>query len=322
MINSVDTYIEFQLFVLRMSKPLDRITLLETFVRIAEAGSISGAARTLGLSQPSASRQLADLEASMGVQLIRRTTHTLNLTEAGSDLLLDARRLLDDWEALAEKHRSADASIRGKLKIIAPVALGQQLLARVACEFQVQHPGVVLNFELSDRPIRFAEEGCDCWIRVGPIVDDSLVVRPLAKVERLVVCAPQLTTRSSKVSTPKLAERLPMVALDPYEGGRIPLTHQKREYLFSPQERMRTNNIFALKEAALAGIGMAVLPKWFVTSELDNGSLVDLMPSWRAPYLPVQVAYLPARHQTLRLRAFLETLGAQLSQIGGLLPIE
>lgn len=303
-----------------MSKPLDRITLLETFVRIAEAGSISAAAKTLGLSQPSASRQLADLESNMNTQLIRRTTHSLSLTEAGAELLVDARRLLDEWEAVEEKYRSADSSIHGKLKVVAPVALGQQLIARVICDFQLEHPGIALTLELDDQPIRFAEAGCDCWIRVGPISDESLIVRPLARVERLLVCAPGLIG-SSEGMTPNASERLPLVALEPYEGGRISLSSRKREYLFNPKVRMRTNNIFALKEATLAGIGMAVLPRWFISEELKDGLLTDLLPDWRAPFLPVQVAYLPARHQTLRLRAFLETTSERIAQIDGLLPV-
>ena len=91
-----------------MSKSLDRLSLLQTFVRIADAGSISAAARDLGLSQPSVSRQLAELESRFKAQLMRRTTHDLSLTTAGAELLADARRLLDEWEALEEKHLEAE----------------------------------------------------------------------------------------------------------------------------------------------------------------------------------------------------------------------
>ena len=102
-----------------MTKSLDRLVLLETFVRIAERGSISAAARDLGLSQPSASRQLSELEGRLGAQLIRRTTHNLALTPAGQDLLVEARQMLEGWDALVERHGRGPDDIKGRLKIVA-----------------------------------------------------------------------------------------------------------------------------------------------------------------------------------------------------------
>lgn len=302
-----------------MSKPLDRITLLETFVRIADAGSISAAARDLGLSQPSASRQLAELESRLSAQLMRRSTHSLALTDAGVELLADARQLIDGWEALEEKHLADDEQVSGGLKVVAPVALGQLHLARIAWQFQQDHPEVTVTWQLEDRSIRFAEVGCDCWIKVGPVPDDTLIVRKLGKVERLVVASPSLLAERGKPRNPKSVEQLPLAALQPFEGGKIPLEHRdKRRATIRPSIRMQTNNIFALKEAALMGLGAAVMPRWFVGAELQSGALVDLLPAWRAPSLDVNVAYLPARHQTLRLRTFLATLYEQVLSIKGI----
>ena len=302
-----------------MSKPLDRLTLLETFVRIADAGSISAAARDLGLSQPSASRQLAELEARLKTQLIRRTTHSLVLTDAGTDLLADARQMIDGWEALSEKHIDSDGELRGNLKVIAPIALGQLHLAGIAWRFQQAHPAVKITWQLDDEPIRFAEAGCDCWIKVGPVPDDSLVVRSLGTVERLLVAAPSLVDEHGLPRSPKAAEKLPLAELEPFEGGRIPLTNQtKREQTIRPEARLQTNNIFALKEAALMGLGMAVMPRWFVAAELERGELVDILPNWRAPSLDIHVAYLPGRHQTVRLKTFLETLREEVPAISGI----
>ncbi len=302
-----------------MSKPLDRITLLETFVRIADAGSISAAARDLGLSQPSASRQLAELESRLKAQLVRRTTHSLALTDAGVELLADARQLIDGWEALEEKHLAGDSRIGGRLKVVAPIALGQSHLARIAWRFQQDHPGVAISWQLEDRPIRFAEVGCDCWVKVGPVPDETLVVRSLGTVERLLVAAPSLVEEHGRPRIPKSAERMPLAALGPFEGGSIPLTHRNgREATLRPDVQTQTNNIFALKEAALMGLGVAVLPRWFVATELGKGTLVDLLPAWRAPSLDIHMAYLPGRHQTLRLRTFLATLQKEVPCIDGI----
>ncbi|MEM1046959.1 MAG: LysR family transcriptional regulator [Pseudomonadota bacterium] len=301
-----------------MSKPLDRLTLLETFARICDRGSISAAARDLGLSQASASRQLKELEDRLGIQLIRRTTHSLALTRSGQELLRDARELLADWDALEERHAGGDGTVRGPLKVVAPVALGQLHLADIALDYQLQHPLVSLTWELEDHAIRFAETGCDCWIKIGPVPDETLIVRQVGAVERLVVATPDLVA-SRTIGTPDAVAALPFVSLSPFEGGRIGLTSASGERTeITPQIRVATNNIFAVHRAVLKGVGAAVLPRWFVDADLSEGRLVDVMPEWRAARLSIHAAHLPARHQPRRLSLFLEAIARAVPRIPGI----
>lgn len=301
-----------------MSKSLDRLSLLETFVRIADAGSISAAARDLGLSQPSASRQLAELESRFKAQLMQRTTHSLTLTTAGTELLVDARRLLDAWEALEEKYLDARTTPRGQLKVIAPIALGQLYLLDIVLQFQQQYPLVSVSWQLQDGNIRFAEVGCDCWIKIGPVPDESLTVEPLGRVERLVVASPDLLQHHSRPTAPKALEELPFVTLAQFEDGRIPLTNsQGKLTAISPLARMTTNSIMALRKAALSGLGAAVMPRWFIEADLNQERLVDVLPQWRAPKLMIHAATLPGRHRPQRLTCFLETLRTNVSLIPG-----
>jgi len=305
-----------------MSKSLDRLTLLQTFVRIADAGSISAAARDLGLSQPSASRQLAELESRFKSQLMRRTTHNLALTTAGTELLADARRLLDEWEALEEKHLDAEETLRGKLKIVVPIALGQLHLLDMVIGFQQQHAEISLSWLLQDGDIRFAEVGCDCWVKIGRISDESLIVEPLGEVERMAVAAPQLLKTYDTLKTPKALEKIPCVALEPFEGGQIPLTNAKgKTTVISPPIKMTTNNISAIRKATLSGLGWAIMPRWFIENELNSQQLVDLLPAWRAPKLTIRVASLPGRHRPRRLQSFLESLKATVPTIPGIEPV-
>lgn len=301
-----------------MTKAYDRIGLLQTFVRIAEAGSISAAARDMGVSQPAASRQLAQLEQQLAVQLLHRTTHSMALTDAGRGLLGDARELIARWESLSERHTGSALQLAGRLKVVAPVALGQQQLSNIAANFQREYPDVEISWLLDDAPIRFSEVGCDCWIRVGSVPDDTLVVRRLASVTRLLVAAPALLEGRALPRTPAAAERYPLVALAPFEGGRIPLARGSRRAKITPQQRMQTNNIFAAKQAVLAGVGMAVMPYWFVDEEIAEGSLVNLLPAWRAPSLDVHVAYYGGSFRPARLRRFIDTLIEQVPLIPGL----
>ena len=301
-----------------MSKSLDRLTLLQTFVQIADAGSISAAARALGLSQPSVSRQLAELESRFKSQLMRRTTHDLSLTVAGAELLADARQLLDEWEALEEKHLEASDLMRGHLKVVAPIALGQLHLLDAVIKFQQQYPSISLSWQLEDEDIRFAELGCDCWIKIGSVLDDSLLVEPLGQVERMVVAAPVLMESYGKLSSPKRLAQLPCVALSPFEGGRIPLANEQgKTVIVSPQVRMMTNNISAVRQATLAGLGFSVMPRWFVEQLLEQQRLVDVLPKWRAPRLTIHVASLPGRYRPRRLQRFLDVLREAVPQIPG-----
>ena len=306
-----------------MSKSLDRLTLLETFVRIADAGSISAAARDLELSQPSVSRQLAELESRFKAQLMQRTTHSLTLTDAGRELLADSRRLLDEWEALEEKHLDAETTPQGQLKVIAPIALGQLHLLEMAIQFQQRYPLISLSWHLEDRPIRFAEVGCDCWIKIGSITDESLIVEPLGQVERLVVAAPQLFNTHSRPKTPSRLAEFPFIALEPFEGRQIPLTNdQGKTTLVSPIVRMLTNNISALRQATLAGLGAAVMPRWFIEEDLKCQRLIDILPRWRAPTLTIHIASLPGRHRPYRLSSFLDILRQTVPEIPGIESIE
>ncbi|MEL7470791.1 MAG: LysR family transcriptional regulator [Pseudomonadota bacterium] len=301
-----------------MSKPLDRLTLLETFTRISDRGSISAAARDLDLSQASASRQLRELETRLGSQLIRRTTHSLALTPAGQAALADARVLISGWEAFEERHAATDGSIRGPLKIVAPVALGQTFLTDIAVRFQLDHPGVTLEWELEDEPIRFAERGCDCWIKVGVVPDDSLIVRRLGRVERLVVASSDLAAARG-VTAPGQLQDLPFIALAPYEGGNLMLSHADGSSVRVPLDPvMTTNNIVSILATVRMGAGAAIMPRWFVADDLASGRLIDVLPNWRAAELDISVAFLPSPHQPRRLTAFLDALDKGIKQIPGI----
>ena len=288
---------------------VDRLTLLETFVRVAERGGLSAAARDLDLSQPTVSRRIARLEARLGTTLLRRTTHASAPTADGLALLEDARRLLAGWEAVEERHAGDGAALAGTVRTVAPVGLGQTRLGPAVAAFLEAHPKVSIEWRLTDRPIRFAEEGCDCWIRIGPIADERLVVRELARVERLVVAAPAPARAHADGSL----EAMPWLALGPFEGARIELFGAGGERrAFTVRPRFATDSLFALRDAALAGLGAAILPRWLVARELAEGALVDVAPAWRAARLPVTLAVAAGPGRPARIGAFAEAVAEHL----------
>lgn len=279
---------------------MDRLDLLETFVRIAERQSLSAAARDLDVSQPSVSRQLAALEARLRIVLVRRTTHDVTLTPDGLALLSDARRLLGEWEAIEDRYNDEKA-LKGVIRVIAPVALGQRLLVKAAAQFIKDHPDISIDWRLRDDVIRFAEQGCDCWIKVGPIPDETLVLRELARVERLIVGTPECLARHADMGV----DALPWLALGPFEGNRIELFDDaERLRSFSVTPILASDNIFAIYEAAMQGLGVAIMPRWFVASDLAAGNLVDAAPGLRAARLPVNLALAPGTTRPARVERF------------------
>ena len=297
-----------------MSKSLDRLSLLATFVRIAERGSISAAARDLGLSQASASRHLNELETRLGTILIERTTHHLSLTEAGEAALEEARDLLNGWLALAERFDDS-SDLSGTLRVVAPIALGQRHLIDATMDWQRAFPNLQINWQLDDSELNLAETGADVWIRIGRPRDDRLVVRDLAQVERLVVDLSSVG-KPGEISDPKSLEGLQAVSLSPFEGQKLPLTHQTgAKVTIRANSRLVTNNIFAALNAVKMGSGFAIMPRWLIADELSDGMLIDICPEWRAPKLTITACYLPSRRQSRALNVFLDMVQSVLNNL-------
>ncbi|MEM7489041.1 MAG: LysR family transcriptional regulator [Pseudomonadota bacterium] len=274
----------------------DRLTHLATFLRVAERGSLTAAARDLSVSQPTVTRAIAALEAELGVPLFHRTTHSLALTERGHDLLPRARRLLAAWDGIAEDLAEGDA-LSGPLHVIAPIALGQTELIPVLTAFRAAHPDVPVNWQLTDAPVRLSETGADLWIRVGPVPDDTLVQREVGRVDRHVYGAPAFA------DVP--LETCPWITVGPYEGRHIAL--QGRTLDVAPV--LNTNSIAVAVRAMAAGLGVAIAPDWYVRDDVAAGRIARLGPP--AASLPVHLAFAPER-RTRRLDAFMAAVTERL----------
>ena len=291
--------------------PADRFELMETFVRIVDAGNLSAAAAQLGTTQPTVSRRLQALERSLGVRLLRRSTHSMTLTEDGQRCLERARELLDNWHAFEADLRGAGDEPEGTLRVIAPHAFGQQQLVAPLAEYLARYPRVNVEWLLHDRRPDFIAEGIDCAIQVGQIDDQGAVAIKLAEVPRIVVAAPSLVGHLAPVEEPADLARLPWLALRPYYRTEVALTAvDGREARVAIAPRMSTDSLYALRTAAVTGVGAAIASAWLVADDLAQGRLVHIAPRWRAAPLPVYLVYPQARFYPVRLRRFLDVIRA------------
>lgn len=298
-----------------MPKTLDRLDLMQLFVRIVDSGSISAAGRLMGLSQPAASRQLRMLEDMVGVRLLMRTTHQLSLTEDGRMFLEDARRMLTDWQRSAEALKGEQGELSGGLKLAVPSALGQSLFADIACDFLRLHPRVRLDWRVCDDPCDLSTGGFDLWIRVGPVRNDSLVIRTLGSIERLVVSVPGLVGLDDPLTVPTELDRFPAVLLSSYDGREFALTGPGEEIRkVKPVAAFETDNLFAALQATIHGIGYSLLPRWLIAEHLQQGRLIVQCPRWQPDSLKLSIALPQGRFRPKRVNAFVEFLRSAIPE--------
>jgi DNA-binding transcriptional LysR family regulator len=302
--------------------PADRIELMETFVRIVDAGSLSAAALQMGATQPTVSRRLQALERSLGLRLLQRSTHAMTLTADGERCYEGAKELIASWKAFESELRGADDEPEGLLRVIAPHAFGQQLLVGPLSDYMRAHPRVTVEWLLhdstqdrtQDSTPDFVGEGIDCAIQVGEVTDPSVVAIKLSEVPRIVVAAPALMAgRALPVHARDLAA-LPWLSARNFYRTEVLLSHvdsgEAHRVGFRP--RLTTDSFYALRSAAVRGIGIGLMSTWMLSDEIAAGRLVQLAPQWRAAPLPVHLIYPPSRFHPARLRRFVEAMKSSL----------
>jgi DNA-binding transcriptional LysR family regulator len=266
---------------------VDTLSLMATFVRIADSGSISSAARSLRLSVPMASRHLRALEKELGASLVRRTTRRLDLTEAGVELLPRARRLLREVDEARDAVRPSRGA-SGLLVVSAPVSFGLAKVAPLVPRLLEAHPRLSLELRFDDRVVDLLGEGVDLALRVGVAPPDSpfLVARRLATYERVLCATPAFLKKHGAIKTVDALAGVACVIL----GGSPARWHfdtPDGPRSVAVEGRIRSNNVLALRDAALAGLGVVQLPRWLIVDELKRKRLVRILESASVPLVTV-----------------------------------
>ncbi|EIM24481.1 LysR family transcriptional regulator [Microvirga lotononidis] len=281
---------------------------IATFVAVVEAGSISEAARRLRLSKSVVSDRLAELERSLGVRLMHRSTRRLSLTEDGITFRERASRIACEIEeAMAEMAQRSGALI-GPLRISAPVTFGRMHLGPAVYPFLAQHPGIELTLDLDDRRVDLSAEGYDAVVRHGPLLDSRLVAWRLAPSRRVLVASPDYLAR---YGTPAAACDL--------EGHRgIFYTNRGVDDWRFPgpdgativrgHVALRVNNGDMMRDAALSGIGIALLPTFIVGPDIASGRLLVIDVGRRSAPEFIYVAHFEGRRPSAKLRAFADCM--------------
>jgi DNA-binding transcriptional LysR family regulator len=298
---------------------MDRLTSMAVFVAAADEGSLSGAARRFGLSVSMAGKHVAAIETELNIRLMQRTTRKLSLTDVGQTYYTRCKRILEEYEDANREAGDAQQSIRGVLRVAAPVTFGAMHLGTVVAGFLAKHPSVTLEIMLNDRYVDLLAEGVDVAIRIGRLLDSDLVARRLAPC-RMVVCAsPDFLERHGPLSRVEDLRRAPRLAFsDAVSSGDWTLTDPAGQaHVIDGPIHMATNNTQMMLAAAIAGAGVAYGPSFVFGQSIAVGELVALLPHYKATELAIQAVYPTKRHVSLKLRSFVDHL---ITNFGGTPP--
>jgi len=293
-----------------MTAIVDTSAGLAAFVRTIETGSFSDAARLLGASPSAVSKSVARLEARLGVRLIQRSTRTLALTAEGA---LYFERVAPLIQALADAEQAlrTPADVSGLLRVAAPSDLGRTVFAGWAERFARAHPRLKLELGIADRQVDLIREGYDVAIRVGALLDNRLTARRLTTLQPVLVAAPAyLARRGQPAERADLAEHACLRYLTP--AGPFPWTWADGSSL-APDGPFDTNDGVVLRQAALAGAGIAQLARIAVADDLAAGRLDIVLPHLPMPGLEVHALHAYGRQTPQRVRLFIAFLQQQFS---------
>jgi DNA-binding transcriptional LysR family regulator len=292
---------------------LDDLNELKTFRAVLTQGSLSGAARALGVTLAVVSKRLATLERRAGVRLVNRTTRTLSATEAGSRLLIDVERALDAIAAGEEQLSLGRDEPIGLLRVSAPISFGRRHVAPVLGELVSRHLALSASLRLDDRLADLVGEGLDVAIRIGGLADSSAVMRKLADNRRILVASPAYLDRLGRPAAP---EDLADAAFLRYGEAAEPWRLQGpsgAETQLAAVARLRVDNGDAVHDWALAGLGVMLRSELDVAADIRAGRLERLLPGWDGGATPVVALYPSARQLPLKTRALLEAMAARMS---------
>lgn len=296
----------------------DRLTGMQVFARVAALGSLSAAARALGMSQTMATKHMAALEARLGVKLLHRTTRRLTLTEAGRKYLDSVERILTEIEEADATASLENVEVRGTLRLNAPVSFGVREIAPRLPELSRRHPTLVVDLGLNDRQVDLIEEGWDLVIRIGGMEDSTMVSRRLAPCRMAVCAAPAYLTAQGMPHT--VAD----LATHNCLGYTLSSTAGASRWSFGCDGKtqiavkgsLKSNNGDALVAAAVAGEGIIYMPTFLVNREISAGLLVPLELDQELIQLEGVFAVYPAdRRPPAKVRAMIDFLTDQFSPI-------
>lgn len=288
---------------------------LRVFVRLAERGSFSAVGRDFEITQSAVSKSVTALERDLGARLVNRTTRCVSLTEAGTRYHERCRQILADLEEADAAVTNSSIGISGSLKIAAPVPFGLVFVAPRVARFQARHPALEMDLDLSDRPLNLVEEKIDIAIRLGHLASPGLVARKLGDSPFVAVASPGYLALRGIPRTPKDLSIHDCLMYTSQSNPSAWGFEGSPNDSVSVSGNFRSNNLLALKDAAIAGIGVARLPLWMADAEIKAGSLRLVLEDHPLPAFGIHAVFPSARRIPERVKLFVDFIQEELMSV-------
>jgi DNA-binding transcriptional LysR family regulator len=278
---------------------------MDAFVRVVETGSFTAASRQLRVGQPAVSKIVAQLEDHVGVKLLLRTTQGLKPTEAGETFYEHAKRAVQEADEAELKARGVGAALTGRLRISAAVTFARLHIVPRLPRFMEMHPELDIEVFLDDRNVDLVEAGIDVALRMGDLQASSLTARKIGQGKRIVVGTSRYFEAMGEPQRPAELLGHEAVIYDQRGGGSLWLFKKgPTEIPVTIKGRMRSNAAEGVREAVLAGMGLAVASEWMFSPELTSGRVRRVLADWDLPPIDLWVVFPTGRNSSTKARAF------------------
>jgi len=289
---------------------MDQIQAMRIFVRVVEAGTFTRAADSLSLPKATVTKHVQALEERLRVKLLNRTTRRVTVTPDGAAYYDRTVRLLTDLDDIEASMTNARANPRGRLRIDVGTSVAQLLLIPHLADFHARYPDIQLDLGVSDRIVDLIGDNVDCVIRGGELSDQSLVARRIGNLEFITVASPDYLARKGTPAHPLEIEEkhTSLIYFSPHSGRHYPLEfRQGSESIdIAGPYQLSVNEANAYVTSLTAGLGIGQITSFQAERHLQSGALVQILPGWTQPLLPVYVVYPPNRHLSAKVRAFVD----------------
>ena len=295
---------------------MDRLDDMVAFLRVVDAHSFTLAAERLGVSKSAVSRRMTELENRLGARLLNRTTRRLSLTEVGQAFYERCTRIVADVEEAERAVADLHAQPRGTLKINAPMSFGMMHIAPAIADFLGRHPGLEIDMDLNDRYIDLIEEGYDVAVRIGKLRDSSLVARKLAPNRRVVVASSAyLKAHGRPLHPDDLTQHNCLIYTNAPLAGQWQFRIDGEDRAVKVSGCLRVNNGEVLREAAIAGQGITILPTFIIGEQIARGLLEVVLTEFISSDSAVHAVYPHSRHLSPKVRAFVDFLAGRFGPV-------
>ncbi|RQR55744.1 LysR family transcriptional regulator [Burkholderia sp. Bp9140] len=288
---------------------MDRITAMNVFVRVVEAGTFTKAADTLDMPNATVTRLIQKLEEDLQVRLLHRTTRSVTVTPEGAIYYERVVRLLADLADIESSTTHGRAKPSGKIRVDTAAAIGTLVLAPALADFYDAYPDIEIELNIGNRRTDLVAEGVDCVIRAGAVDEQLLVARHIGTFSFTTCATPALLDAHGIPASPDQLHDLPTLGMIPARGNRaLPFrfSHDGKQHELVLNHRLVVNDTNAYLAAGLASLGIMQTPAYSVHEAIAAGTLVPILEDWQPPANPIYVIYPPNRYLSAKVRVFID----------------